>query len=53
MTEIQFRGFMRIFLDNPSGNNITGHILGLGGVPGGGGLTVDSGALPLYLRLVE
>lgn len=53
MTEIQFRGFMRLFLDNPSGNVITGHILGLGGVPGGGGLTVDSGALPLYLRLIE
>ena len=28
-------------------------ILGLGGVSGSGGLTVDTGALPLYLRLVE
>ena len=53
LAEIQFRGFMRLFLDDPSGNDITGHILGLGGTAGDGGTDVDSGALPLYLRLVE
>jgi len=53
MTEIKFRGFMRLFLDDPDGNNITGHILGLGGAAGSGGLTEDTGALPLYLRLIE
>ena len=54
MTEIQFRGFMRLFLDDPSGNNITGHILGLGGAAGSAGPDPEgTGALPLILRLVE
>lgn len=53
LTEIQFRGFMRLFLNDPQGNDITGHILGLGGAAGDGGLDTDTGALPLYLRLVE
>ena len=54
MTEIQFRGFMRLFLDDPSGNNITGHILGLGGAAGSGGIDPEgTGALPLILHLIE
>jgi hypothetical protein len=54
LTEIQFRGFMRLFLDDPSGNDITGHILGLGGAAGSGGIDPEgTGALPLVLRLVE
>lgn len=54
LTEIQFRGFMRLFLDDPSGNDITGHILGLGGATGTGGIDPEgTGALPLVLRLVE
>jgi len=53
LTEIQFRGFMRMFLDDPNGNDITGHILGLGGAAGSAGTTEDTGALPLYLRLIE
>ena len=54
MTEIQFRGFMRLFLDDPSGNNITGHILGLGGAAGSAGPDPEgTGALPLILHLVE
>jgi hypothetical protein len=52
LTEIQFRGFMRLFLDDPDGNNITGHILGLGGAAGSND-DQDTGALPLYLRLTE
>jgi Tfp pilus assembly protein PilX len=54
LTEIQFRGFMRLFLDDPSGNDITGHILGLGGAAGSAGPDPEgTGALPLILRLVE
>ena len=54
LTEIQFRGFIRLFLDDPSGNDITGHIIGLGGAAGGGGEDdVGTGALPLVIRLVE
>jgi Flp pilus assembly protein TadG len=53
LTEIQFRGFMRLFLDNPDGNDITGHILGLGGAAGNSAADEDAGALPLRLRLVE
>ena len=53
LTEIQFRGFMRLFLDDPSGNNITGHILGLGGAAGSAGPDPDgTGALPLILHLI-
>lgn len=53
LTEIQFRGFMRLFLDDPSGNDITGHILGLGGSSGSAGPDPEgTGALPLVLRLV-
>ncbi|MBT8477693.1 MAG: hypothetical protein KJO06_02160, partial [Gemmatimonadetes bacterium] len=52
LTEIQFRGFMRLFLDDPSGNDITGHILGLGGSAGDDG-NDDTGAIPLYLRLID
>ena len=54
LTEIQFRGFMRLFLDDPSSNDITGHILGLGGAAGSGGIDPEgTGALPLVLRLIE
>ena len=55
MTEIRFRGFMRLFLDDPgaASEGITAHILGLGGAAGTGGATEDTGAIPLYLRLVE
>ena len=55
LTEIQFRGFMRLFLDTPSSNDITGHILGLGGAAGAAGEEDEggAGALPLVLRLVE
>ncbi|MCL7937717.1 MAG: Tad domain-containing protein [marine benthic group bacterium] len=53
MTSIRFRGFMRLFLDDPSGNDVTAHILGLGGAAGSGDTTEDTGAIPLYLRLVE
>lgn len=53
LTEIQFRGFMRIFLDNPSGNNITGHVLGVGGTSGSAGANEGTGAIPLYLRLID
>jgi len=52
LTEIQFRGFMRIFLNNPSGNDMTGHILGVGGTSGDTG-DDDTGAIPLYLRLID
>ena len=53
LTEIQFRGFMRLFLDDPNGNDITGHILGLGGGAGSSDEVEDTGAIPLYLRLIE
>jgi hypothetical protein len=54
LTEIQFRGFISMFLDDPSGNDITGHIIGLGGAAGGGGEDdAGTGALPLVVRLVE
>ena len=53
MTSVRFRGFMRLFLDDPSGNDVTAHILGLGGAAGSGDTTEDTGAIPLYLRLVE
>ena len=53
MTEIQFRGFMRMFLDDPSGNDITAHIIGLGGAAGASNDDAGTGALPLVLRLVE
>ncbi|MEJ2482710.1 MAG: hypothetical protein P8049_06240, partial [Gemmatimonadota bacterium] len=53
MTSYRFLGFMRLFLDNPSGTDVTAHILGLGGAAGSGDTTEDTGAIPLYLRLVE
>lgn len=53
LTEIQFRGFMRLFLDDPNGNDITGHILGLGGGAGSSSDVDDTGAIPLRLRLIE
>jgi len=55
MTEIQFKGFISVFLNDPSSNDITGHIVGLGGSPGSGGSEDDegAGALPLYVHLVE
>jgi hypothetical protein len=53
LTEIQFRGFMRVFLDNPGSNDITAHIVGLGGAAGSGGNTGDTGAIPLYIRLID
>lgn len=52
LAEIQFRGFMRLFLDDPNGNDITGHILGLGGTSGDDG-DDDTGAIPLYLKLID
>ncbi|MCL7968821.1 MAG: Tad domain-containing protein [marine benthic group bacterium] len=53
LTEIQFRGFMKLFLDDPSNNDITGHIIGLGGAEGSGSDNNAAGALPLVIRLVE
>lgn len=54
MTEIQFRGFISVFLSDPTSNDITGHIVGLGGAPGNGGADDEgAGALPLYVHLVE
>ncbi len=53
LAEIQFRGFMSLFLDTPSSNDITGHIIGVGGSAGSGGEDQGAGALPLVLRLVE
>jgi hypothetical protein len=52
LTEIQFRGFIRLFLDDPSGNDITGHVLGLGGAAGSTDAQ-GTGALPLVIRLVK
>jgi hypothetical protein len=53
MTEIQFRGFMRLFLDDPVGNDMYGHVLGVGGTSGSAGANEGTGAIPLMIRLVE
>lgn len=53
LTEIQFRGFMRLFLDDPQGNDIIGHVLGVGGTSGSAGDDAGTGAIPLDIRLIE
>jgi hypothetical protein len=53
LVEIQFRGFMRLFLDDPVGNDIWGHLLGVGGTAGSAGVDEGTGAVPLMLRLVD
>jgi hypothetical protein len=53
LTEIQFRGFMRLFLDDPQGNDMYGHVLGVGGTSGSAGDDDGTGAIPLYIRLID